>query len=51
MRKTIDNNIRYQGDPEVKAVYHRELGEYLSNAKAVVFRYMTTDMNGKRERE
>ena len=51
VRKTIDNNIRYQGDPEVKAVYHRELGEYLSNAKAVVFRYVTTYMNGKRERE
>lgn len=27
VRKTIDNNIRYQGDPEMKAMYHRDLGE------------------------
>ena len=36
MRKTIDNNIRYQGDPEMKAMYHRELGEYLNSAIAGV---------------
>ena len=36
VRKTIDNNIRYQGDPEMKAMYHRELGEYLRSAIAGV---------------
>ena len=36
VRKTIDNNIRYQGDPEMKAMYHRELGEYLKSAIAGV---------------
>ena len=40
MRKTIDNNIRYQGDPEMKAMYHRELGEYLKSAIAGAFSSM-----------
>ncbi len=27
VRNTINNNIRYQADPEWKSQYHKELGE------------------------
>ena len=27
VKKTINNSIRYQADPELKAQYHKDLGE------------------------